>query len=290
MSRPGGGHRTHIVCMGEGAPTVILEAGIGSTLSQWAWVQPGIAKFAHVCSYDRAGLGGSQPAPGRRDGLKIAEDLSALLAVAGKKPPYIVVGHSLGGLFARVFASLYPDQVAGLLLIDPTPLMLELSRMQRFAGRAMVEALPLLNRFGIQPLRAQMEHLGQGMPDQARKELITAYGSSSHLAGFRSEFRAMNTSIAEAKAATLSPNLEVVVLSASRPMAASQQHLVRQAQAEHRQFAEGFAHGRHRIIENSNHLSLVIEQKYADQIVEETEQLIRRLSDRCPTDLHRRLL
>ena len=164
------------------------------------------------------------------------------------------------------------------MLIDPTPVMLELSRMQKFAGLAMVEALPLLNRIGIQPLRAQMEHLGRGMPDQARKELIAAYGSSSHLAGFRAEFRAMNASIAEAKAASLSPNLQVVVLSAGKAMAASQDDLVRQAQAEHRQFADGFLHGRHRIIEGSNHLSLVTEQKFAEQIVEEVKQLTHRLS------------
>lgn len=114
-----GGRRLHIHCSGAaGGPTVVLEAGFGNSSSTWNRVQPEVAKFARVCSYDRAGLGGSDPAPAPRTVVAFTEDLHALL-VNGKVPgPYVLVGHSLGGILARLYATYYPAEVAGMVLVD----------------------------------------------------------------------------------------------------------------------------------------------------------------------------
>ena len=116
-----GGRRLRLNCSGGSAgagPTVVLEAGFGNASTTWARVQPEVAKFARVCSYDRAGLGGSDPAPTPRTVVAFTEDLHALLANAKVPGPYVLVGHSLGGILARLYASYYPAEVAGMILVD----------------------------------------------------------------------------------------------------------------------------------------------------------------------------
>lgn len=115
-----GGHRLMLNCTGAGSPTVILEAGWGDVSIEWRSVQPEIAKFSRVCSYDRAGYGGSDPGPMPRTSIQIATELHALLRNAGETPPYILVGHSFGGYNVRVFNGLYPNEVAGIVLADAT--------------------------------------------------------------------------------------------------------------------------------------------------------------------------
>lgn len=271
------GRDVHIVCSGQGTPTVVLEAGMGSMSSQWAWIQPGIAKFTRVCAYDRAGAGWSQAARGPRDADHIAADLEALLQTTGQTPPYVVVGHSLGGVFARVFASRNPSSVAGLVLIDPTPLDLDVGWAGRLSASVMTETLPVLFRLGVQPLRAQMELLGRDLPVEAREDLVASYGSLAHLEAFRDEYRAMETSNAEARRSTLPRDLSVSVLSAGLPMAPGQGDLVKRSQAEHERFAGNFVDGSHRVIEGSNHLSLVTNRQYADQIVDEVHRVVERV-------------
>lgn len=112
------GHKMHIDCIGEGTPTVILDAGLGDTYLSWRKVQPEIGKFTRVCSYDRAGLGYSQSLSGPRTSKAIADQLHALLQAAGIKPPYVLVGHSMGGYNVRLYASAYPTDVVGMVLVD----------------------------------------------------------------------------------------------------------------------------------------------------------------------------
>jgi pimeloyl-ACP methyl ester carboxylesterase len=113
-----GGYKMHMDCTGEGTPTVILNAGLGDTYVSWRKVQPQIAKFVRVCSYDRAGLGYSDSSSRPRTSKDIAEELHALLQAAHVAPPYVLVGHSLGGYEVRLFASLYRNEVAGMVLVD----------------------------------------------------------------------------------------------------------------------------------------------------------------------------
>lgn len=113
-----GGFKMHIDCTGEGSPTVILDSGLGDTYLAWRKVQPQIAKFTRVCSYDRAGLGYSEPSSQPRTSKVIATELHALLQAAGIAPPYVLAGHSVGGFNVRLYASLYPSEVAGMVLVD----------------------------------------------------------------------------------------------------------------------------------------------------------------------------
>ena len=114
------GRRLNLNCSGEGSPTVILEGGYGATSEAWVRIQPAVAETTRVCSYDRAGYGLSDPGPLPRDGLAIATDLDHLLWHANIRGPFIVVGHSAGALYVRLFANLRPHDVVGMVLVDPS--------------------------------------------------------------------------------------------------------------------------------------------------------------------------
>jgi len=114
------GIRLKLNCTGMGSPTVVLEAGLGDGLIGWKRVQSQIAEFSRVCSYDRAGYGASDPGQMPRTSARIAKELHSLLQKHGEKPPYLLVGHSFGGYNVRVFNGQYPDQVAGIVLVDST--------------------------------------------------------------------------------------------------------------------------------------------------------------------------
>jgi pimeloyl-ACP methyl ester carboxylesterase len=116
-----GGHKMHIYCTGEVGPAVILEAGAGAFSLDWHLVQTKVAQFAQVCSYDRAGHAWSELGPRPRTMKQAVYDLHRLLLKAGIPGPYLLVGHSLGGVLVRVYASQYPEDVAGLVLVDTAP-------------------------------------------------------------------------------------------------------------------------------------------------------------------------
>jgi len=113
-----GGFKMHIDCTGEGSPTVILESMSGGGSPYWGWVQPKIAKVTRVCVYDRAGFYWSESDPEPQSLARTVRNLHTLLVNANIEGPYVLVGHSIGGLYARQFAAEYPEQVAGLVLLD----------------------------------------------------------------------------------------------------------------------------------------------------------------------------
>ena len=116
-----GGYRLFLRCTGEGSPTVILDAAAGSTSQTWDHIQPAVASFTRVCSYDRAGRGKSDRGPVPRTTQTMVDELRTLLRNAGIEGPYVLVGHSLGGLNMQLFARQYPREVAGVVLVDATP-------------------------------------------------------------------------------------------------------------------------------------------------------------------------
>jgi pimeloyl-ACP methyl ester carboxylesterase len=114
-----GGYKLHMACQGTGAgPTVILEAGTGATSLDWALIQPQVSTFAKVCTYDRAGIGWSDASPKPRSAPVMVEELHALLERASLKAPFVLVGHSIGGIVSRQYAARYPGEVSGLVLVD----------------------------------------------------------------------------------------------------------------------------------------------------------------------------
>jgi pimeloyl-ACP methyl ester carboxylesterase len=114
-----GGRRLNLFCMGSGKRTVLFDSGGSDWSDIWALVQPAVAQEARACTYDRAGLGHSDPAPMPRTPVAIVEDLHALIAAAKLPTPLVLVGHSLGGFNVKLYAALYPQDVAGLVLVDP---------------------------------------------------------------------------------------------------------------------------------------------------------------------------
>lgn len=155
LSKPPGqfaevnGRRLHYVLDGESQenPMIVLESGAGANLLDWSLVQLQLAKIAPVLAYDRAGFGWSEPSPADRSVEQIADDLHALLQQVGK-PPYILVGHSFGGLYLRQFVTSYPDDVLGLILVDASvPAMLEEQDTEGEIGR--LKRVQLFKRFGL---------------------------------------------------------------------------------------------------------------------------------------------
>jgi pimeloyl-ACP methyl ester carboxylesterase len=113
-----GGYRLYLDCKGEGSPTVILEAGLEGDVTTWKDVHPAVAQFTRVCRYDRAGLAHSDYAPTPRNAELTAQDLHTLLTLANIPPPYILVGHSFGGLLIRRYQHDFPEEVSGMIFVD----------------------------------------------------------------------------------------------------------------------------------------------------------------------------
>ena len=119
-----GEHPLRMLISGQGGPAVVFEAGgspaSGSTLEAWNWIQPAVSRYTTTVSYDRAGIGWSPAGPGFRDARRVASELHTALRNAGVRPPYLLVGQSFGGPLNRVFAGMYPKEVCGMVLVDPT--------------------------------------------------------------------------------------------------------------------------------------------------------------------------
>jgi pimeloyl-ACP methyl ester carboxylesterase len=113
-----GGHKLHLYELGSGSPAVVLESGISASSLNWRRVQTEIAEFARVCSYDRSGLGWSELSDQPCTPMSLAAQLHSLLRAAELRPPYVLVGHSFGGLVVRAFAARFPDETAGIVLVD----------------------------------------------------------------------------------------------------------------------------------------------------------------------------
>jgi pimeloyl-ACP methyl ester carboxylesterase len=164
-----GDHRLHAVCLGSGSPAVLLESGIAASSLSWTLVQPNVAKFTRVCAYDRAGLAWSDASPAPRTFDRIVDDLHRLLATATLSAPYVLVGHSFGAFVCLAYAAEYPNETAGLVLVDPPSEWTELTRRQRrmLQGGIYLSRLGgLLARIGF--VRACLAMLTGGAPGVPR--------------------------------------------------------------------------------------------------------------------------
>ena len=211
-----GDHRLYLSCTGSGEPTVILEPGLGGTSAAWGWIAPAVAAHTRVCVYDRAGRGRSDPSPTPQDGDQIATDLHTLLERADITGPLVMVGHSLGGLYVLDYTARYPQQVAGMVLLDATPptaftslpdypriydMLTTLTGL--FPGLARLGVTQLINGLGDAELPAQAAN-------QVRADLSTAGQARSE----RDELAMVPTMMAQARAVTDLGNLPLYVLTA----------------------------------------------------------------------------
>ncbi len=181
-----GGRRLHLNIMGEDkdSPTVILEAGMVSFSSNWAWVQPEVAKVARVVAVDRAGLGWSDPGPKPRDAGQSARELHTALEKLGITGPYVLAGHSYGGLAVRAFAALYRDEVAGMVLVDGS----HPNQWVRMGVSSKVIATSnhvsaQLARFGLfRIFKGEYKLLADGLPPRQYGELMALASTTRALA------------------------------------------------------------------------------------------------------------
>jgi pimeloyl-ACP methyl ester carboxylesterase len=202
-----GGHRWRIDCVGAGSPTVVLDAGLGETGLDWSLVQPGIGTLTRVCAYDRAGMGWSEAGAGPRTPARIAGELHALLGAAGVGPPYVLVGHSLAGKYARMFAARYPGEVAGLVLVDGRPEhvdeMTSPAEQRAFAGAvgAQARAYGWARRLGVARLAGRWLGGTAAMPDRLRTEMALLAVRPGAIGATAAEARARADGDAELRAA-----------------------------------------------------------------------------------------
>jgi pimeloyl-ACP methyl ester carboxylesterase len=160
-----GTHRLHLHCLGAGSPSVVFDAALGGSSLSWTFIQPAVAEFTTACTYDRAGFGWSDAGPMPRTVSRLAAELHALLLAAEVPAPYVLVGHSFGGLSIRAYASRYPEDVAGLVFVDPAhpehwrePSADDRERLQR--GVALCRRGVFAARIGIASLVARLASAG----------------------------------------------------------------------------------------------------------------------------------
>lgn len=203
-----GGHRLHINCKGTGSPVVVIDAGLGDWSTSWGFVQPQVAKITRVCAYDRAGMGWSEPGPLPRDAAQFAKELHALLHNANIPGPYILVGHSLGGLPVRVFTHDYPSEVAGVVLIDSM-----YPGQSNYATQTQALSLfSVLARFGIARLLVRPLGLVENdSPDNGASFARSVRPQS--LQTFADEIQGIPDSLAQAGAVQSFGDLPLIVVS-----------------------------------------------------------------------------
>jgi pimeloyl-ACP methyl ester carboxylesterase len=209
------GHRLFLNCVGSGSPTVVLFNGLGERTSAWAWVQPAVARETRVCTFDRAGQGWSGKAPERQDGHELATDVHGLLAAAQIPAPYVLAGHSVGGTYALVYALDFPEETAGVALIDSaSPHQFDLPWYPGFYSlwRRASALLPSLARAGIPRLTSG---LGSGdLPADAREKARAFNSSPRELRANNDEFAELRTVFDQAKGLTTLARKPLFVLTA----------------------------------------------------------------------------
>jgi pimeloyl-ACP methyl ester carboxylesterase len=211
-----GGYKLHISCTGSGSPTVILEAGLGLPAAEMSgWIQPGVATVTRVCVYDRAGQGWSELADTPQDGLAIAADLHTLLRRAEIDGPYVLAGHSSGGVYAQVFAAQYPDEVAGLVLLDSQPPD-AIANLPGYAAeydaiRRSTALFPSVARLGVGRVAYPS---ASGLPPEVWAEARALLCTGSHNRGYRDDAVGLKAALTQAQALTSLGDKPLIVVTA----------------------------------------------------------------------------
>jgi pimeloyl-ACP methyl ester carboxylesterase len=257
-----GGHSLHLSCTGSGSPTVVLQPGGGEMSSNLGWITPAVARDTRVCVYDRAGRGWSEPAGTTQDGVQIATDLHTLLQRGHVPGPYVLAGHSFGGLYTLAFAARYPDEVAGMVLVDSTaPASAAKPRAASAGGANSYDVLgrvaALIStsaRLGLGRLYGQLD-VGS-LPPRSRDEVRASIATASNLRSTIDEYVQANTSMEQAASLRDFADKPLVVLTAGSGSDAA--HL-----ASQNDLATLSTNSVHRVIDDATHEALIAEEEDA---------------------------
>src|SRR6266576_594548 len=214
-----GGRRLYVHCTGSGSPPVVLVSGLAETSIYWGgWIAPAVARNTTVCAYDRAGQGWSDPPATPQDGAAVATDLHTLLVNAQIPGPYVLVGHSTGGAYIRVFAARYPDQVAGMVFLDSQPNE-ALTGLPDFPSqygilRRASALFPSLARLGV--FRLVNQFASDPLPVPTRDEERAAVSTASLNRIQRDEFAELPMTLKAAAALTTLGGRPLIVITAGK--------------------------------------------------------------------------
>ncbi len=212
-----GGHQLHLNCVGEGHPTLVLQAGSVVMSAAWGWVQQGLAGLTRVCSYDRAGLGWSEAGDDRYDASRAVDQLRVLLERSGERSPYVMAGHELGASLAAAYASRYRPDVAALVLIDRPA---EGERLDRSNDAPDSAGWPWLARTGVLRASHLLSERAQGLPEESAAALRAFLNRPDHLTRAVDELSHWDETV-RLGASPLDPGLRVVQVQVGRSTAAA---------------------------------------------------------------------
>lgn len=244
-----GGHQLHIDCVGTGSPTVVLENGLGGVSALWSRVTEPTSRTTRVCTYDRAGQGWSDDVATPQDGLAVAADLHTLLEASGEPGPYVLVGHSAGGAYAMVYAHQYPDEVAGMVLLDSmTPY--QFTALPDFASqysmmRRGLAVLPSIARLGVAQVLPASAF--SSLPEPAASQVRAFAADARQYRSMRAEQSVYPEVVEQAQALTSLDAKPLVVVTASE----QQRETKGWTEAQDR-LAELSTNSQHRIAETSH--------------------------------------
>src|SRR5918997_1126173 len=254
-----GGHSLHINCVGQRSPTVVLDAGSGGFSAQWVRVQREVSGTTRVCAYDRAGMGWSEMGPEPRDAKQISSELHTLLIKAGIEGPYVLVGHSFGGLYMQTYAARYPDEVAGMALVDS-------SHPEQFSYRPVARdsyepqkqifaVTSLLARIGVVRLLYTLIPAPPELPQHQRAQIDALSPSTRQVSTYALELRATPQTTTQTRSLRSLGDKPLAVVSAG-----TQEPEWLELQDD---LATLSSNSMHRVVEGATHTSLVYDRSDA---------------------------
>jgi len=275
------GRQVHIDCTGEGEPTVLLEEGRGGASLDWAWVQRDVTKASRVCSYDRPGYGWSEPAEAPMDASNTSQQLHELLQAAHEKGPYLLVGHSLGGAYMRMFAAEHREDVAGLVLVDATnPSHLKtnaevgLPPIDGPKGTLLADVLTssevlwrAASWLGI--VKTSFGNQWKELPADVVPEMSTFIAGRQHLRTFLEETSSLSDTLAQIASLGSLGRLPVTVICADKWIDADATIAIKRAEWNKRQQRNWLAistDSHFLIVPGADHMSLLLVAEHADAV------------------------
>ena len=279
----GDGYSLHLNCSGKGSPTVILEAALGGTSLDWSLIQPKIAEFTRVCSYDRAGYGWSDTGVMPRTSEQTVKELRALLKKAGINGPYILVGHSFGGFHTRLFANQFVSEIVGIVLIDashenqisylpPEKFQAEMRQINVAHLTAPLGVMRLAGNLGLLP--AEFETFVKKYPAELQPALRSFYYRGQQFSAWKAEYEAAEISAAQVRESSSLKDIPLIVITAGTlemPPDVDRNEANRKWLERQTQLARLSANSAHIIAEKSDHY---VQLDQPDKVVESVSRLV----------------